>query len=73
MCIDCWDIKGASAEKCGPKLPSAPPDLSVIITTMNESIVMLSISWGPPDTGIIAYKIVIDNLNTNFTNGVSEY
>lgn len=76
MYIDCWDIDGASVEECGPQLPSAPQNLNAIIIPMNESVVVLRISWRLPAKHlpyITAYKIVINNLNTNFINGVSRY
>jgi len=48
--------------KCTPKLPSAPQNLTVTGTRVNESSVMLSINWAPPaqsNPDVIAYRIWI--------------
>ena len=62
--IDCWDLQGASVEKCGPMLPSVPQNLTVTSSMMNESTVILQITWQPPalyDPDIIAYRVSIND------------
>lgn len=61
---------GASFEKCGPMFPSAPQNLTAMSTLVNESAVMLWISWQPPaqyNPDIEMYTISIngDNYCTN--------
>ena len=70
--IDCWDLKGASVERCGPMFASAPQNLTVTGTLVNQSSVMLHISWTPPaqyTPDIEAYKISISG-NCYCNNGV---
>ena len=71
--IDCWDLKGASVEKCGQMFPSPPQNLTVTGTPVNQSSIMLYISWRPPvhyAPDIEAYEISI-NGNYYCSNGVS--
>lgn len=57
----CWTLEGADPEKC-PKVPTAPQNLTVTGIPMNESVVMLWISWEPPAAylpDIMIYRIII--------------
>lgn len=71
--IDCWHLKGASVEKCGPMFATPPQNLTVTGTPVNQSSVMLHISWRPPvqyAPNIEAYEISI-NGNYYCSNGVN--
>ena len=70
-------LDGPYSEKCG-RVPSRPQNLTVD-QLVNESSVMLQISWKPPKYHthpIIAYSIEIRNSSNDndillvFTNGV---
>ncbi|XP_065886955.1 uncharacterized protein [Dysidea avara] len=59
---NCWDLAGASLDKCGILLPSAPQNVSINGTTWNSSSIILTLKWSPPEhyiPDIIAYKIYI--------------
>ena len=70
VCLGCWDAdEEASYSKCGPMLFSAPQNLAVVKTPVNESVVMMSIKWKPPvhsnpKPNITAYKIEIIDTRT---------
>ena len=70
--LDCWDLEEASVEKCGPMFASSPQNLAVVSRQMNESSVMLLISWEPPAhyaPGIEAYMVSV-NGKCHCNNGV---
>ena len=72
--VDCWDLEGASVDKCGPMFPSAPQNLTATSSVVNRSTVMLWISWSPParyNPDITMYAISINRGQGFCTNGVT--
>ena len=72
--VDCWELEGASVEKCGPMFPSAPQNLSATSIPVNESTVMLRTSWLPPaqyNPDITMYAIRINGGGFSCIDGVT--